>query len=737
MSTADFFVSYTGEDQSWADWVAWRLEADGHTVLIQAWDMLPGRNWVHRMATGVREAERVVVLLSEAYLASVWGSPDWRAAWRDDPLGERRKLVVLRVEDCPTPGALGSAPGEDLFGVGEGVIRRRLHDVVRGALASRPERDAAPTFPGGAPSFPGALPEIWDVPPRNPLFVGREAELALLDRAFRRVARPQVLVGPTGVGKSELVVEYAHRHSSAFDVVWWVPSAEPALVPDHLARLRRRLGGRRHDGWRSLIVFDGATSPLALHDHLLDHDRVVITTRSTEFGSLGRVVPVGPFDVDTSIALLRRRLPSLDGATAARFAEQCGGLPAVIATATQLAEQYGSADPAARLARLERAHPAAFLLVCLLARLAPDPVPMDLFTRHAELLPAPLADVAARPEQFVDVVGVLVEHSLVTRTADRVTLLDTGLREALRAREDHAAVVPALLAADVPARITGEPAHRPRWQLLLPHVLAACGKGTGVSPVCGWLLDRAATFLQTQGQLTAALELFERALAIVEVVYGPEHPDHATCATNLARALRESGRPEPAEALLRQALLVAPCWFAHNELGLVLLDLGRPAEALASLEAAGPCRRDPERFVAYLNNTGAALAAVGDLAEARARLGKSLRLAEQHYGVGDPEVAVRLHNLGRVLLARGRPAEAVELLRAAVEINSACFDPTHIRVGVSLEGLGTALVAAREHAEAGPLLERALEVFENAYGPGDHRLVPCMEGLSEVRRALG
>ncbi len=51
----DFFISYTGVDEKAAVWIAWQLEANGYTVLIQKWDFRPGHNFILRMheaATG-------------------------------------------------------------------------------------------------------------------------------------------------------------------------------------------------------------------------------------------------------------------------------------------------------------------------------------------------------------------------------------------------------------------------------------------------------------------------------------------------------------------------------------------------------------------------------------------------------------------------------------------------------------------------------------------------------------
>jgi hypothetical protein len=55
----DFFVSYAQADRAWAEWIAWQLEEAEHQVLVQAWDMVPGSNWMYRMDQG-RRARRAV-----------------------------------------------------------------------------------------------------------------------------------------------------------------------------------------------------------------------------------------------------------------------------------------------------------------------------------------------------------------------------------------------------------------------------------------------------------------------------------------------------------------------------------------------------------------------------------------------------------------------------------------------------------------------------------------------------
>ena len=66
----DFFISYTKTDHRWAEWVAWQLKAEGFSTVIQVWDIRPGANFVHEMDKAAAQAERLIAVLSPAYLDS-------------------------------------------------------------------------------------------------------------------------------------------------------------------------------------------------------------------------------------------------------------------------------------------------------------------------------------------------------------------------------------------------------------------------------------------------------------------------------------------------------------------------------------------------------------------------------------------------------------------------------------------------------------------------------------------
>ena len=76
-----FLVSRTGADAAWAEWIAWQLEAEGFTVVIQDWDFGPGVNFVHKMQQASKDTERTLAVLSPRYFNSPFTEAEWTAAF--------------------------------------------------------------------------------------------------------------------------------------------------------------------------------------------------------------------------------------------------------------------------------------------------------------------------------------------------------------------------------------------------------------------------------------------------------------------------------------------------------------------------------------------------------------------------------------------------------------------------------------------------------------------------------
>src|SRR5215831_7906407 len=132
------FISYSPADERWATWMAWELEAAGYRTMLQAWDFVPGTNFIDFMDRGLSQASAVVAVLSRHYLNSTYGRLEWQAALRADPANSPGRLITVRVEDCPLEGLLATITYIELVGVtSPAKARELLLDRIGHALAGR------------------------------------------------------------------------------------------------------------------------------------------------------------------------------------------------------------------------------------------------------------------------------------------------------------------------------------------------------------------------------------------------------------------------------------------------------------------------------------------------------------------------------------------------------------------------------------------------------------------------
>src|SRR5436305_1286530 len=144
---AEFFVSYAAPDQPWAEWIAWQLDELGHTTTLQAWDFVPGSNFVVEMQSAIARSSRTVAVLSPDYLERAFPEAEWAAAFAQDARGLGRRLLPIRVRPCVPAGVLAAIVYVDLVNLAEEAARLSLADAVNG-LGRRLKPAAQPSFPG-------------------------------------------------------------------------------------------------------------------------------------------------------------------------------------------------------------------------------------------------------------------------------------------------------------------------------------------------------------------------------------------------------------------------------------------------------------------------------------------------------------------------------------------------------------------------------------------------------------
>lgn len=160
-SSIDFFISYNGADKTWAEWIAWQLEEERFTTILQAWDFRPGGNFVLKMQEASEKANKTIAVLSTNYLNADFTQPEWAAAFRRDPQGAKGILVPVMVRDCrrELAGLWPQIIYIDLVDLNEQAARQAL---LKGINLGRNKPITAPVFPGAikhneaeGPNFPG------------------------------------------------------------------------------------------------------------------------------------------------------------------------------------------------------------------------------------------------------------------------------------------------------------------------------------------------------------------------------------------------------------------------------------------------------------------------------------------------------------------------------------------------------------------------------------------------------
>lgn len=213
-------------------------------------------------------------------------------------------------------------------------------------------------------------------------------------------------------------------------------------------------------------------------------------------------------------------------------------------------------------------------------------------------------------------------------------------------------------------------------------------------------LARAVEFL---GDREALRSLNERAIAYTERVFGPEHPETASCLTRAAMALTTEGAYPEARALLERALEIC-----EKTRGREHLETAFAVTCLAQV---------------YHGQ--------GDYESARPLFERALEIREKVQGPRNPAIAPAIHDLAVVYAEVDDLASARRFYERALAIRATLADADNDRVfAFILKGLGSVLYKQGEVDAAIPLLERALAIRERVLGEEHPEVAEALNTLA-------
>jgi tetratricopeptide (TPR) repeat protein len=785
----DFFISFTGPDRPWAEWLLAELDAAGYTSVSQLRDFVAGANFALDMDRAARRASRTLGVLSPRALEAPYVQQEWAQRLASDPTATQRALVLVRVEPCQLQGLLGPVVYIDLVGLDEASARERLREELAAVVRGERRLPTSPMFPRGGPAadvpalqrprFPTALPLVWNLPfRRNPDFIGREQELAELAARLGRgaAAVTQTLLGAGGVGKTALAVEYAYRYRSQFDAVWWIRAEQPATLVGDYADLAAALGllegdqpdqqlaaraVRRwlegHDRW--LLVLDnaeaaetptGLSPPLARLVDLIPqvlHGQVLVTSRDASWEEHAGLAELEVFTPGEAVAFLLARTGSTERATAGEISELLGFLPLAV-------EQAGAYVRQTRLSLHDYLNRLRQYPALTMTRGRPrDRDPADTVATTWQLSmervrPTPGAVALLEVCAFLgpeEIPRELFSQQLNPPTADLEVLAEDpfalddavgALRRFGLVKADAQTLSVHRLVQQVVRDQVDPEQHRRRATAALRLILAAFPTqhtNPDAWPTYARLLPHVLAVTGAAQRL--GIEPDSAAWLLNQAgLYLWQRADHTQAGSLHQRALaiREtrlgSHHPDTAETL--------------NNLAAVLRAQGDLAGARPLLVRALAVREaclgaDHPDTAETLNNLGLVMRGQGDSAGARGRFERALAIRERQLGADHPDTAWSLGNLAKVLQDQGDLDGARRLQQRAMTIREHRLGADHPDTAWSLGSLGEILRRLGDLTTARHLLERAVAIRETRLGPEHPATAYSLNNLAAVLRDQG
>jgi tetratricopeptide (TPR) repeat protein len=596
--------------------------------------------------------------------------------------------------------------------------------------------------------FAGACPDPlaiscndlrWNLPLiPNKNFVGREDELRQLHQIFSSQPDtlaisqpPQSIWGLGGIGKTQLALEYVHRHPAEYQGIFWVDAAGNDIT-SAIAKLARELQlplpegisieeqARQvrkvlENGNRYLLILDNIDHPHSYLAHLprMGQTRVLITTR---LQNLEQVKPlyldVLPLDEALKLLLGDRSFSFTEQKAARQLCEVFGRLTIAVAISARIIAR-GVRKPSDLLKEVqgkglvdcsEQNQPDLF---------QPESSMKSIFQTSLNILNEKSNDIGTLTQNLALVGGwfapVSIPQDLLYKAADRlqpVTLPEIKQKIALQQLVDSGL-----------ARCNekGYLVFHPLTQAYLRHQ-----GGQPAKTACCYTLAAIAQKTDTGIKTLLSLEIYR--------------PHFEQAVTWLTKNLPDEFLWIPLRLL---QYLVAIAEYANA------FQLVNSIFALIDEE-------NKEWLTHFYDIAGEICELQGKYEESFKYYRGALDLKEQRLGETHPDIAITLNAIGQTLYSQGKYDEALDYYRRALVIKEQTLGVKHPEITITLYAIGQTLYRQENYEEALNYYRRDLSITEQTFG-ADHPEVAitlnaigqtldsqgkCWEALEYYRRAL-
>ena len=374
------FISYAHEDEQYREQLEKHLSLLQRQGYITTWHdrrIVAGEEWASEIESHLNTAQIILLLISPDFMVSNYCySTEMQQAMERHERGEACLIpIILRPVDWQ------GAPFEKLQALpinGKPLSSwrnrdRAFLDVAQGIRKTIENRRSL------SGSEPTTVSIRYLPHERNPFFTGRKTVLAGLHKALMLgratgSARPQALSGESGIGKTQIALEYAYRYKDEYQAVLWIRASSLEILKSDLVSIAEVLKlPEKNDLDQSRVVaavkqwLHSHQNWLLILDSIVDKDLeeiynfllrgcrgdILLTTHTQNVANMANLSLIDPMDKEEGKALILRwanilkakapitRASNEDQTAAEAIVNEMGGLPLALEQAGAYIKETG------------------------------------------------------------------------------------------------------------------------------------------------------------------------------------------------------------------------------------------------------------------------------------------------------------------------------------------------------------------------------------------------------------